>query len=162
MNTNPHIYFFNNLPDCCKTFYNWDYNNCVGSTPSANAVTNSLYYPDWTDPANICKSDGNQPQYMNLYPDLWMHTTLEKCCKQNYGWNYNECMGGGVPAPAPVVVVVNAKYYMVWGNVGKCVQDCDLGAGPNCGGRANFWDQMFDTRSKCCEKMNWWNSNCNK
>jgi hypothetical protein len=162
MNTNSYIYFFNTKTDCCKTFYNWDYSNCVGIVAGADAATNSLYYPDWDDAAHICKSDGNQPQYMSLYPTLWMHTTLEKCCKLNYGWNYDNCMGGDTPVPDTPDVVATVQYYMVWGSVGKCVQDCDVGAGPNCGGKANFWDELFDSRSSCCTNMNWWNTNCDK
>ena len=158
MNTNSHFYFFNNLEDCCKAFYLWDYSNCAGVV--ADDETDSLYYPDWGDSAHICKSDGNQPAYMSQNPSSWMFSTLEKCCKQHYWWNYDECMGGGVPAPSPSVVA-DAKYYMVWGSTSKCVQDCAVGAGPDCGGKANFWDQLFDSQSQCCEEMNWWNSNCN-
>ncbi|KAK1734553.1 hypothetical protein QTG54_014801 [Skeletonema marinoi] len=154
MNTNSHIYFFNNLQDCCKAFYLWDYNNCAGT--AANDSTNSLYYPDWEDAAHICKADGNQPQYMTHHPDYWMFTTLQQCCERHYWWNYDECMGD----ESPSIDVANAKYYMVWGTTRKCVQDCDVGAGPDCGGRANFWDQLFDSRSICCDEMNWWNTKC--
>eukprot|EP00984_Skeletonema_dohrnii_P038131 scaffold41013_cov250-Skeletonema_dohrnii-CCMP3373.AAC.1 len=156
MNTNSHIYFFNTLQDCCKAFYLWDYNNCAGT--ASNDATNSLYYPDWEDaaPEHICKADGNQPQYMTQHPDYWMFTTLKQCCERHYWWNYDECMRD----ESPGIDVANAKYYMVWGTTRKCVQDCDVEAGPDCGGRANFWDQLFDSRSICCDEMNWWNTKC--
>jgi len=38
MNTNSQYYLFNNLPDCCKAFYSWDYYNCVGMTPATNPL----------------------------------------------------------------------------------------------------------------------------
>ena len=95
---------------------------------------------------------------MTHHPDNWMFTTLQQCCERHYWWNYDECMGD----ESPSVDVANAKYYMVWGTTRKCVQDCDVGAGPDCGGRANFWDQLFDSRSICCDEMNWWNAKCDK
>ena len=155
MTTNGHAYLFNTKGDCCKNFYNWDYNTCVGIVETTPSIT--LFYPDWTDSEHVCKNDGKQPTYMNTSPELWMHETLEACCKQNYNWNYNHCMGGLPPPP-----VANAKYYMVWGTTGKCLRDCDVGSAPDCGGRANFWDQMFETQTICCKEMNWWNKDCDK
>ena len=153
MNTNSEFYFFNNLQDCCRAFYLFDFNNCAGVVADDST---DLYYPDWGDSAHVCKADGNQPMYMTQNPSSWMFSTLEKCCKQHYWWNYDECMGNEEPD-----VVEDAKFYMVWGSTGKCVQDCAVGAGEKCGGRANFWDQLFDSQSQCCSEMNWWNPSCN-
>jgi hypothetical protein len=154
MNTNSHAFLFNTRQGCCQQFYSWDYNNCVGIVETKS----SLYYPDWTDSSHVCKNDRKQPTYMNTNPHLWMHDTLESCCKQNYGWNYNNCMREEAP-PNPVA---NAKYYMIWGSPGGCFADCDVGDGPDCGGRANFWDELFDTRTTCCKEKNWWNQDCDK
>eukprot|EP00956_Cyclotella_meneghiniana_P013390 scaffold19343_cov80-Cyclotella_meneghiniana.AAC.1 len=42
-----------------------------------------LYYPAWGGSRDTCLNDGNQPDYMNLQPDLWMTESLIDCCLTN-------------------------------------------------------------------------------
>lgn len=78
MTDNAVNYLFSQLEDCCMEHYQWMYNDCVGK---ASTATSGLYYPDFSDPKNICKNDGAQPQYMNNSPSVWMHDTLKgECC----------------------------------------------------------------------------------
>ena len=67
-------------------FNRWNYNSCIGSAsgPAPIQTTSSLYYPDWLGTSDICVNDGNEPAYMSQNPIMWMHSTLEACCEQNY------------------------------------------------------------------------------
>lgn len=30
---------------------------------------------------------------MEQNPSFWLSSTLDKCCTQHFGWNYDHCMG---------------------------------------------------------------------
>merc|ERR1711957_579756 len=51
MNHGPSVWMHATLKECCSTNYQYNYNACVGSDPSAAAATGTtapgLYYPDW-------------------------------------------------------------------------------------------------------------------
>ncbi|EJK65039.1 hypothetical protein THAOC_14161, partial [Thalassiosira oceanica] len=91
---------------------------------------------------------GNEPEYMALNPDSWMHLSKELCCKTNFGWMLSKCLGSSASA--------TNKWYMVWDGF-KCKKDCAVGTGPSCGGRAESWDELFDTQLACCTKKASWN-----
>jgi len=132
------------LNECCERYFGWMVNKCKG-TPTGSS--SGLWYPDWAGTDDTCKNDGNEPEYMALNPDSWMHSLKQSCCEANYGWIVNECIGSSAGA--------SNKWFMVWDGY-KCKQDC-VGNGPSCGGHANSWDELFDTRSACCASKAAWN-----
>ena len=81
-------------------------------------------------------------------PNSWMHLTQQDCCEANFGWEINECLGSTGAG--------TGKWYMVWDAPFKCKQDC-VGTGSSCGGRAESWDQLFETRAACCADKAAWN-----
>ena len=82
---------------------------------------------------------------MTMNPSQWMHSTQLSCCETNYDWNFASCLAyGSAPSPTPAG---SAKFYMDW-STSKCVQDCE-GTAP-CGGIAEFWDVLYDSRATCC------------
>ncbi len=42
------------------------------------------------------------------------------------------------------------------GTQGQCVKSCVPSRGSFCGGVHEFWEEVFPTADKCCEKMLWW------
>ena len=83
-------------------------------------------------------------------PENWMFSTQLECCEENFGWELDSCLGSSDPNAG-----ATSKWYMVWDGF-KCKQDC-VGTGPSCGGRAAFWDELFETRSACCTEKAGWN-----
>ncbi|KAL7503822.1 hypothetical protein ACHAXN_001894 [Cyclotella atomus] len=109
-----------------------------------------MFYPDWSGINKGCLSNNQKlpPQYMNSRTDLWMNTSLEECCETNHQYILNTCLGISSSSSG------FTKWYINF-NTWECVQDCD-GASP-CGGLANSWDVMYDTRQTCCGERKWWN-----
>ena len=44
-----------------------------------------VFYPDWESKSGTCLSDGNQPLYMKVNPDGYLHDSHEECCDMWYG-----------------------------------------------------------------------------
>lgn len=124
----------------------WKMEECLGEEESP---VGTMFYPDWSGINKGCLSNDQQspPQYMKSNPDFWMHATLEECCEANYHYMLNDCLGTSSTG--------STKWYMDFSSW-ECVQDCE-GASP-CGGFANFWDIMYDTKQKCCGEREWWNT----
>jgi len=167
MNTNPTIWMHATLRECCTRNYNWNFDECIGSHPSGSSSSGSsssgsssasgLYYPDWSaGSANVCKNDGNQPNYMTQNPTNWMHSTLKACCTTRFGWDPT-CLtasittSGGTTTTTTTVATGTGRWYKRsedW----ICVQDC-VGVDP-CGGLADPWEETdYATRRECCRSM---------
>ncbi|EJK64147.1 hypothetical protein THAOC_15151, partial [Thalassiosira oceanica] len=144
MTLDPATWMKASLDKCCELYFGWMLNQCKGASAGSSS---GLWYPDWAGTDDTCKNDGNEPEYMALNPDSWMHSLKQSCCEANYGWIVNECIGSSAGA--------SNKWFMVWDGY-KCKQDC-VGNGPSCGGHANSWDELFDTRSACCASKAAWN-----
>jgi hypothetical protein len=145
MIANPTQWLYSTLSDCCSAHYSWKKNECLGTSASASS---GKYYPDWAGDNEGCLNDGKEPEYMAQYESMWMHSTLEACCKANYSWMLTSCMGSSSSAGS-------TDWYMDFGS-NKCVQDC-TGASP-CGGLAESWDIKYSTQDKCCEERMWWDT----
>jgi hypothetical protein len=187
MSYSPGHWMHGTLVECCKTNYQWNYDDCVGSAPTPSANTPSvthpsnpsgviqsptvsgpvvviyLWYPDWASFNNVCRNDGGESSYMSQNPTLWMYSQQKECCIDRYSWNYDVCMAITSPAHTPQApsqsntTPVVAKFYKSWVHK-TCVQDCD-GAWP-CGGQAQSWDYVYDTLNICCDETDWYNDNC--
>ncbi|EJK49655.1 hypothetical protein THAOC_31445 [Thalassiosira oceanica] len=163
----PSTWMFATLDACCSRYYSWMLNDCKGTSGAApsglwypgsyvsrlffqiiNLVSDRSPFADWTGPDDTCKNDGSEPQYMALNPVAWMHSSKQACCDANYGWMLNECLGSSAGA--------TSKWFIDWDDF-KCKRDCAVGTGASCGGRAELWDELFDTRSECCSNKAAWN-----
>ncbi|EJK62224.1 hypothetical protein THAOC_17171 [Thalassiosira oceanica] len=160
-------WMFATLDACCSRYYSWMLNECKGTSGAApsglwypgsyvsrlffqtiNLVSDRSSFADWMGPDDTCKNDGNEPQYMDLNPGAWMHSSKQACCKANFGWMLNECLGSSAGA--------TSKWFIDWDDF-KCKRDCAVGTGASCGGRAESWDELFDTRLECCSNKAAWN-----
>ncbi len=143
-----HQYFLSNTrEECCKKFYEWNYQSCSGTKPE---LTNGEYYPDWTvSSTSTCLNDDKVPGYMLTNQAWYLSTTLEKCCERHFSWNVNECLGttaGG-----------SNEWYVSYEDK-TCVQDCS-GASP-CGGIANSWEELYSSKEECCQEKMYWIPRC--
>jgi len=144
MNHAPSVWMHATLVECCSYFFQWNYNECVGSAPdpSPAAGTPALYYPDWLGEAITCKNDNMEPPYMTLNPAQWMLATLQACCEKNFSFAKEGCLEG-------VVVSGDGLWYKRSADW-ICVQDCTLADGA-CGGIRHSWEtSTYATRAKCC------------
>ena len=83
-------YLFDTLKDCCEKYFNYDLNNCLGS--SGTTVTGSLkWYVKYS--ANTCVQDcvGASP-CGGLAEGSWVETfsTKNACCNAKM-WYYPDC-----------------------------------------------------------------------
>ncbi|EJK43722.1 hypothetical protein THAOC_37804 [Thalassiosira oceanica] len=135
------------LEACCSKYYGYMLNACMGTSGDAPS---GLWYPDWAGQDGTCKNDGNEPEYMASNPVAWMKPSKEACCEANFGWMLNGCLGSSA------IRIAIDKWFIDWDDY-KCKRDCAVGTGPSCGGRAESWKELFDTRSACCSTKAAWN-----
>ena len=57
-------FLFAHKEDCCLAHYGYNYEACVDANRDDSR---GLYFPDWDNNENICKNDGSQPTYSELY-----------------------------------------------------------------------------------------------
>jgi hypothetical protein len=80
----------------------------------------------------------------------FLYTTLDECCEKHYNYRVNECKG--------LSSAGSNKYFVDWSTY-KCVKDCDVVDGADCGGLADgFWDLIwtFTTKEECCRtRVSW-------
>jgi len=111
MNNAPDVWMHATVADCCADYYQWNIDECMGSSTSvgsgsvSTAVTvaaNQKYYPDWSTNDHVCRNDGKQLAYMTNNQALWMYDNLEDCCEARYKWNYPGCIAAGsTPSATP-------------------------------------------------------------
>jgi len=117
------------------------------ATLSAGGGGDGVFYPDWESHTGTCLQDGNQPMYMQLEPDVWLHTDLTSCCERNYpGWHFNKCLNK----------LGTGLWYVDYLHE-TCVTDCEEGQGTFCGGHQNpHDDDLYSNPRSCCEsKLPW-------
>jgi hypothetical protein len=148
MLTNAQYFLSNTREECCKKFYEWNFYECTGTKPQSSGG----YYPDWTgasSSATTCLNDGKEPKYMFNSPTWYLSSTLKECCERHFHWALNDCMG--------TQVVGTGKWYVKYESE-TCVQDCT--GGSNCGGIAESWLELFDSKNACCDAKMWYNNKC--
>ena len=151
MLTNAQYFLSNTREECCKKFYEWNYYECTGTKPQSSGD----YYPDWngasSSSATTCLNDGKEPKYMFNSPTWYMSSTLKECCERHFHWALNDCMG--------TQVVGTEKWYVKYEAL-TCVQDCTGGSNSNCGGIAESWDEVLESKKECCDKKMWYDNKC--
>lgn len=147
MLSNHKLFLSNTRDDCCKKFYEWDFFSCTGTSPE---LTHGEFYPDYTDSSTpTCLDDGNIPTYMLNDQRWYLSTTLRQCCERHFHYNINACLGTSYGGSDKWYVKFDAR---------TCAKDC-VGASP-CGGIAASWDELFDSKEKCCETKMFWDIRC--
>lgn len=117
-----------------------------------------LYYPAWGGSRDTCINDGNQPDYMNLQPDLWMTESLIDCCLTYYGWIPDECVMQNAEATiisgsdsASIADSTANLYYPDWTGTNTCT----TGDAPGYMKRQpEIW--MYSTLEDCCKAYYDW------
>lgn len=71
--------------------------SCTPSNAPTPAPSINLFYPDQTGTGmeQGCLNDGAQPGWMDANANIWLSTTLDKCCTRHFSWNYAYCMSSG-------------------------------------------------------------------
>jgi hypothetical protein len=117
----------------------------MGASNSASST--GKYYPDWSRGNDSCSVDDAStpaPEYMRV-SKVWFSDSLEQCCDSYYGYNKVGCMGTSATG--------SEKYYVDW-STHKCMKDCPLGSGTDCGGLSDrdWADEEFPDKKSCCLK----------
>ena len=135
MLSNKEYFLSNTKEECCKKFYEFDYNNCAGAVPE---LTNGDYYPDWSGSDNPCRNDGKIPSYMLTNQPWYLSTTRRQCCERHFFWDVRTCLGTESEDE-------ETETWYVDYNAETCKK-----------GKAEAWDEVFEDKDECCEKKMWW------
>mmetsp|Transcript_14874 Transcript_14874/g.24355 ORF Transcript_14874/g.24355 Transcript_14874/m.24355 type:complete len:387 (+) Transcript_14874:3-1163(+) len=135
------------LQKCCEKHYHWNLHECLGSL----FVGTEKWYPEWGTDTCVQDCEGASP--CGGAAESWndLYSSRDQCCTMRFSWNKEVCMGSAA------VDVGSAQWYVSWGSH-TCVQDC-VGASP-CGGLAENWDQLFSSKSNCCDEKLPWVAKC--
>jgi len=112
-----------------------------------------LYYPAWGT-SETCFNDGNQDDYMNNNPSLWMFTTLEDCCKRYYSWDVVKCLS----SDSSFVDPTKDLFYPDWGKTNTCINDGQ--APPYMKKASSVW--LYTSLEDCCSRYYSWDKECTK
>ncbi|KAL7532360.1 hypothetical protein ACHAXR_007556 [Thalassiosira sp. AJA248-18] len=174
-------YIKESLASCCKRWYSWDVHTCMGDKRlhDGNAPTYmkkgkyiekslaSCYKRwhswdvhtcmDWETQDTKClnateiKSD-NMPDFMRKAPGPWLADSIEECCERYFAWEYGSCVS---ESGGDATDTSTRKWYLSHMD-SVCKQDCPKQSGPNCGGIAKQWDQLYESAEECCDdKLQW-------
>lgn len=127
--------------------------------PTKNPVNpSSQYYIDWNILKCVLSCMGPPP--CGGKADSWeeKHPNVEACCDKHLPWlSVEQCQLPSetdfpFPSPSspPVVSpspVASTQVYMDWVLL-KCVASCE--GPPPCGGKAQVWNELFDSVEDCC------------
>jgi len=142
-------YFERTLEACCRRYFNYDYNACVGTS---GHIPNG-FYPNWGETEIKCLAASDEmPDYMHANTDIWVYNDIESCCKNYYSWTYTECVvgSGGQTAASD-----SGKWYVNHQET-ICQQDCEKGGNVTCGGLAKVWEVLYESVEECCANQLSW------
>ena len=118
----------------------------------------SQYYIDWNILKCVLSCMGPPP--CGGKADSWeeKHPNVEACCDKHLPWlSVEQCQLSSetdfpFPSPSspPVISpspVASTQVYMDWVLL-KCVASCE--GPPPCGGKAQVWNELFDSVEDCC------------
>lgn len=148
MTTNQ-LFIHDDKEDCCKSYFGWKLNRCIGSSSSATGT--GKYFPDWEGNNKGCLQDNasnRAPDYI-FSSEHWVFDTIDECCEVHYSWMESECKGTSGTG--------SQKWYIDW-NDKKCVKDCALTSGSDCGGYADHFGRanLHTSKADCCKAhMSW-------
>jgi hypothetical protein len=153
---NPTAWLFDTVASCCERYYSWDKTNCVVNSGGsvASAFTNLFYV---NDEKMICEQDCADGTGVSCGGpvDSWktLYNSAQECCAQKLGWIAAatcESATTGVPATG------SSQWYVDW-SISKCVKDCNVSSGVNCGGFVEgSWDTLYPTSAECCATKLFW------
>ena len=142
-------WMYSDKGDCCKTYFNYKLNDCMGT--SSSNTGSGKYFPDWHGDNEACLQDTGTtlaPDYME--GSNWLFDDLESCCDQHYSYEKDTCMG----TTGSGTLNGSEEFYVLWQSSGHvCVKNCEEGSGTNCGGFAKKWDTKYDSQETCCSEM---------
>lgn len=118
--------------------------SCTPSEAPTPSPSVNLFYPDQSQSGfeSGCLNDGEQPAWMEANPTAWLFSTLDKCCKQHFSWNFDFCMGNLDDTCA------RALWYPDWEGDNKgCVRD---GNEPLYMTANKIY--LFNMKADCCEE----------
>ena len=131
--------------ECCKRYYSYAYNDCIGI--SALAIG---WYPAWAhnDDEAKCTNDNKIPDYMRNDPDSWVYPDPSSCCEDYYSYDMSNCL----TASGVSLTTSEYKFYPAWAvenDDAKCINGTDY---PGYMKRSpELW--LFDDLVDCCQRF---------
>jgi len=141
-------YFETSLDACCRRYYQWDLNNCLGIAETVP----SGFYPKWGTSETKCLDSNVASETLPYDAENWLENDIESCCQRHFNWAFNDCvsLSGG-----SLNLIATGKWYVNYQEE-ICQTDCLKEAGGPCGGLVDNWNTLFDTAADCCkEKLSW-------
>ena len=95
---------------------------------------------------------GRPSSYKELYD------TFQQCCERQTWW-LTDC---SLPYHDADGNRNSGLWYVKYETNGlsKCTRDCYEGTDENCGGKAEEYDELYETFNECCETRLWWQQDC--
>ncbi len=170
--SNTWVELYSSKQQCCNERLSYK-DDCLGSSDAAGVsvsvvVGSDKWYVDWDiyecvqDCAGESPCGGIAASWEELY------SSKDRCCDELLFWK-KDCPGSlpssslsspssSMSSPSsPAVEYSTAKWYVKF-SANTCVQDC-YGASP-CGGYAETWDELYDSKAHCCDERLFWVRRC--
>ncbi len=168
---NTWVELYSSKEQCCNVRLSYK-KDCIDSSAEGDGVSvvvgSEKWYVDWDNYECVQDCTGESP--CGGIAETWeeLYTSKEVCCDELLFWK-KDCPGSSPSSPAsvsspsvsspssPAVDYSTAKWYVKF-SANTCVQDCD-GASP-CGGYAESWDLLYDSKARCCDERLFWVRRC--
>ena len=123
--------------ECCVGFYAWNFNECIGNTPTFK------FYPNWLrvgSSLDVCLFDDGSNE---VPPGTPTYDSPQECCAAHYSWNLDVCNS---VEPGPTY-----KYFPNWnGNDHVCLKDDGTNVAPES-------VPLYEDLASCCDFNYSWN-----
>ena len=114
-------FIVSSLESCCKTYYDWAYDDCLVEGGEVTTAESGKFYVDYNHMFCVqdCLADGNTKLSTCTNPggtvEAWqeMYETAAMCCKSKLWWmSQEECIAqSGNPTPTDAVPQVGSLKY---------------------------------------------------
>lgn len=150
------VRMYDTVRECCEEEMGWqDPDLCASlSDPSSNGSNKFYAVQQDKKCAQDCPSTGGipcagPPEYVSTR----LFNTATECCEEKLPWlTLDQCLAATNGSTGSTAG--SGDYYVKW-KLNKCVRDCAIGAGVDCGGLMDVWDIPHANVGDCCDSI-WW------
>lgn len=142
--------------ECCEEEMGWQDPDLCASLSDPSSVGTNKFYVIQKDKkcAQDCPSTSGTPCAGSPeHVSARLYDTATECCEEKLPWmTLDQCLAATNDSSGSVTGT--GDWYVKW-ELEKCVKDCLVGDGPNCGGLTESWDIPHANVADCCDQIHW-------